>query len=279
MNTSELTLPSSWDQDSVILAITDEELSATSHEEACKVFEQWQSDEDDAARNVEGHEDIDADLDIMEVDEQIGSNLLGDDIFHDPCVSPTGPLEELVYMNLGEGAIDRFSLSLLSTEDAVTVGLGCSSALISSTSSLQDQDHEMEDHATSSSKNKKKKSGSLFDTKSNSRNTTDSSSININKNKGNGVLNSVNKNESDHAHPKTSSLPFEERYQATLQKLAESMKRSQETRKSLQMKTPKTEEYSRHSSVKCVLSSIEKSTQQLQNYLNHSSNIHIIQRV
>lgn len=277
MNTSELTLPSSWDQDSVIMAITDEELSATSHEEACKVFEQWQSDEDDAARNAQGHEDIDADLDIMEVDEQIGSNLLGDDIFHDPCVSPTGPLEELVYMNLGEGAIDRFSLSLLSTDDAaVTAGLGCISSLICGTSSLQDQ--EMEDNTTSSSKNKKK-SGSLFDTNRNALNSTDSSSIsNNNNNKSNSVLKSVN-NENDNAHSKTSSLPFEERYQATLQKLAESMKRSQETRKSLQMKTPKTEEYSRHSSVKCVLSSIEKSTQQLQNYLSHSSNIHIIQRV
>lgn len=267
MNTSELTLPSSWDQDSVIMAITDEELSATSHEEACKVFEQWQSDEDDAARNTAGHEDIDADLDIMEVDEQIGSNLLGDDIFHDPCVSPTGPLEELVYMNLGEGAIDRFSLSLLSTED---------SAMICCTSSLQDLDHGMEDNTTSSSKNMKK-SGSLFDTKSDNLATTDSSTINNKGNKGNNVLKNVNENEN--AHPKTSSLPFEERYQATLQKLAESMKRSQETRKSLQMKTPKTEEYSRHSSVKCVLSSIEKSTQQLQNYLNHSSNIHVIQRV
>ena len=65
----------------------------------------------------------------------------------------------------------------------------------------------------------------------------------------------------------TSSLPFEERYRLTLQKLQESMKRSQETRKSLKMKTNKTEKYARTKSVSGVLSSIEKSTDQLQSYL------------
>jgi hypothetical protein len=169
--TTELALPVEWDQDSVIM--NDEELSAASHEEASKVFEQWQTD------------DQDQDLDIMEVDLQIGTNLLGDEIFHDPCVSPTGPLEELVFMNLDED-VDRFSLSLL---------------------------EECDD--------------------------------------------------------KTSSLPFEERYEATLAKLAESMKKSQETRKSLSMKTPKTEKYPRKSSVTGVLSSIEKSSEQLQLYLKN----------
>jgi len=72
------------------------------------------------------------------------------------------------------------------------------------------------------------------------------------------------------AADKTSSLPFEERYKATLEKLAKSMQRSQETRKSLQMKTPKTEGYSRKSSVKGVLTSIEKSSEQLQSYLKTS---------
>jgi len=117
----------------------------------------------------------------MEVDEQLGSNLLGDDIFHDPCMSPTGPLEELVFMSLDEEDVGRFSLSLLSDEAADT----------------------------------------------------------------------------------TSSLPFEERYKVTLEKLAESMKRSQETRKSLSMKTKKTEEYSRTTSVSGVLNMIEKSSQEL----------------
>lgn len=67
----------------------------------------------------------------------------------------------------------------------------------------------------------------------------------------------------------TSSLPFEARYQATLKKLQESMKRSQETRKSLTMKTTKTEKYARNQSVSGVLSSIEVSSRQLQHYLKN----------
>jgi hypothetical protein len=181
--TLELSLPATWDQD--IVMISDEELSATSHEEASKVFSQWQTD------------DQDQDMDIMEVDEQIGSNLLGEDIFVDSCDSPTGPLDELVYMSLGEQDVDRFSLSLLN--DA---GDG-------------DDDDE-------------------------------------------AVLT---------ADKTTSSLPFDQRYKVTLKKLAESMKRSQETRKSLQIQTPSTAEYSRRKSVSGVLMSIEKSSKQLQVYL------------
>lgn len=169
---SDLTIPMAWDHDTAM--ITDEELSATSHEEAGKVFEQWQADE----QEQDG-------VDIMEVDEQIGSTLLGEDIFPDPCVSPSGPLEEIIYMNFGGEDVDRFSLSLFSDDVA----------------------------------------------------------------------------------DKTSSLSFEERYKATLEKLNASMKRSQETRKSLKMETPKTEDYSRKTSVTGVLTSVEKSTQQLQSYL------------
>jgi hypothetical protein len=170
-----LTLPTEWDQSNDMM--NDEELSASSHEEASKVFEQWQTD------------DQDHDLDIMEVDEQIGSNLLGDEIFQDHCLSPTGPLEEIICMsmNIDDDDVDRFSLSLLIGNDDDTI----------------------------------------------------------------------------------SSLPFDERYAATLKKLSESMKRSQETRKSLKMKTPKTEKYTRSNSVKGVVSSIEKSTQQLQVYLKN----------
>jgi hypothetical protein len=173
---AEFALSNEWDQDTEMM--NDEEFSATSHEEASKVFEQWQTDEE---------------LDIMEVDEQIGCNLL-EDIFHDPCLSPTGPLEELVLVSFDEEDFDRFSLSFLGEDDDSDVLTG----------------------------------------------TTTSS---------------------------TSSLPFDERYKATLSKLAESMKRSQETRKSLQMKTMKTDNYQRRNSVSGVLTSIEKSTQQLQVYL------------
>jgi hypothetical protein len=167
----DLSLPSEWDSN---VEMMDEELSATSSEEASKVFDQWQTD------------DQEQELDIMEIDEQIGSNLLGDDIFNDPCASPTGPLEELTCLQLDEAEVDKFSLSLLNYTDGDVT---------------------------------------------------------------------------------TSSLPFEERYKATLKKLAESMKRSQETRKVLTIKTPKMESYPRSSSVTGVVKSIENSTHQLQIYL------------
>ncbi|CAB9503853.1 expressed unknown protein [Seminavis robusta] len=67
----------------------------------------------------------------------------------------------------------------------------------------------------------------------------------------------------------TSFLPYDQRYQATLDKLAESMKKSQETRKSLRIKTCETMEYSRWNTVSGTLTSIEKSTQQLQQYLKN----------
>jgi hypothetical protein len=63
------------------------------------------------------------------------------------------------------------------------------------------------------------------------------------------------------------SKELEKQYRETLKKLAESMKRTQETRKSLKMKTPKTKKYYRSSKVTGVLFSIEKSTKQLQLYL------------
>ena len=74
----------------------------------------------------------------------------------------------------------------------------------------------------------------------------------------------------------TSFLPLEQRYQATLEKLAESMKKSQETRKSLRMQTPETAEYTRWNSVSGTLSSIEKSTQQLQTYLKNKASTQVL---
>lgn len=179
-NNIELSLPSEWDNDQEMM---DEEHSAVSSEEASKVFEQWQTDDDE-------------EMDIMDVDEQIGSNLLGDELFADPCASPTGPLEELIYLNFDNEEVDKFSLSLLNF-------------------TADDQD---------------------------AQSTSSSSS--------------------------SSSQPFEERYKESLKKLAESMKRSQETRKSLVMKTTKTEEYMRRASVAGVIKSIEKSSTQLKAYLS-----------
>jgi len=128
------------------------------------------------------------DIDIMEVDQQI--NLLEDDLFHDPCVSPTGPIEELISMQLDVDDEDAPFLNFFADDDG----------------------------------------------------------------------------ESPVSFDGTSSLPFDERYKATLSKLQESMKRSQETRMSLKMKTDKTENYEAQN-LSGVLNSIEQSTEQLQIYL------------
>jgi hypothetical protein len=160
-NHTQVTLLGEWGNENEMMQ--GEELSATSHEETSKVFDMWQTDE----------------LDVMEVDEQMSLNLLGDDtFFHDSSMSPAGYLEELVLMSLEEDDVGRFSLTLISEDEAPDM---------------------------------------------------------------------------------TSSLPFEERCKATLKKLAERMKHSQETRKGLAMNAPKTKEYPRTR----VLSSIEKSTQEL----------------
>lgn len=156
--------------------LTDEELSATSHEEAGKVLEQWRTDDCGQAA-----------IDMMDVDAQLGTSYQEEAVFHDACASPTGPIEEFAYMSFHGDDADRLSLELL-------------------------------------------------------------------------VFN-------EDAEGSTGPLPFEERYKATLRKLSESMKRSQETRKSLKIKTPKTEEYLRSSLVSGVVSSIEKSTNDLQVYL------------
>jgi hypothetical protein len=65
----------------------------------------------------------------------------------------------------------------------------------------------------------------------------------------------------------TTGMSFEDRYKATLKKLATSMKRSQETRSCLTMKTTKTENYDRFASVEKILSSIAESSSQVQNYV------------
>lgn len=149
---SDLVLPSEWDHDTEML--NEEELSATSHEEASKVLELWQTD--------------DQDLDIiMEVDEQIGSNLLDDDIFGE-IITTSSPMEEIV--------------------------------LVSS---------------------------------------------------------------SDNCH----ACPLDERYKATLLKLQESMRRTQDTRKALYQKSTKMEQYARRKSLHGVLSQVEKSSRQVHHYL------------
>ncbi|KAL3912252.1 MAG: hypothetical protein SGILL_006954 [Bacillariaceae sp.] len=62
----------------------------------------------------------------------------------------------------------------------------------------------------------------------------------------------------------TESLPFEERYKATLKKLALTMKRSQETRKSLTMKTSEMKKYERIATVKNILQTVKDSADKVQ---------------
>ena len=185
MKITDATIPTVFEEEDTVMMIDEDFASTSSYEEANIMFEHWQNTDFD-------------DLDVMEVDEQIGSNLLfsEDEIFvSDPCVSPTGPLEELTMLKFDEEDLDRFSLAFLDFTDE-------------SPPSTIDE-----------------------------------------------VVND------------TIQVPFEERYKMTMTKLAESMKRSQETRKSLQMRTPKTKDYQRSNSVTGVISSIEMSSQQLQVYL------------
>lgn len=77
-------------------------------------------------------------------------------------------------------------------------------------------------------------------------------------------------------HDSIIGLPFEERYQATIQKLQASMKRSEETRKSLLVKTSKTEKYERLGSVKEILSSIAASSSQVQSLYSTAKRQHSI---
>jgi vacuolar-type H+-ATPase subunit F/Vma7 len=62
-------------------------------------------------------------------------------------------------------------------------------------------------------------------------------------------------------------LPFEKRFEATAKNLAESIRRSQETRKSLMLEIPEMSKYERKHSLSGVLKSVEKSTHQLEVYL------------
>lgn len=71
----------------------------------------------------------------------------------------------------------------------------------------------------------------------------------------------------DSASTASIGLPLEERYKASLEKLEASMKRSQETRNCLTMKTSATESYERIGSVKEIMSSIATSSGQVQKYV------------
>ncbi|CAB9496205.1 expressed unknown protein [Seminavis robusta] len=175
--TSDEAFPSSadynlWISNAADVVMQDEELSASSYEEATKVLEQWQTEDEE--------------MRIMELDMELGSNLLeGFALFDSNGTSnEEAPMEELLFQEE----------IVLPTEESMS-----SSSSSSSTSS--------------------------------------------------------------------SSIESSKDFKMSLRKLSESMKRSHETRKSLVMTSPKTERYARSNSVTGVISSIEKSSEQIQAYL------------
>ena len=231
--------PSEWAEADTQMITDDDEglLSSTSVQAASKVLEQWLSDGqhdshqrfqdstlhyqgsynavtvtpcDSSASSAE-HDDVSkTDLaSLMEVDEQIGENLLGDEVFggvpgeilHLGCSLPM--IEESTYNSFAGLDVD------LSEEDRRFLA-----------PLLEDTSTTMMDYDA----------GYVV---------TDAPSPIMNQ----------------------------ERYQEIIKKLEASMKRSQESRKSLYMKTSKMKEYQRKGSVTGVLSSIESSSRQLQTFL------------
>lgn len=237
--------PSEWaEADTQMITDGDEELlSPTSVQAAGKVLEQWLSDGqhephqrfqdttltyqgtynsvtpcDSSASSAE-QDDGKTDLaSLMEVDEQIGENLLGDEVFggvpggyhlHLGCSLPNGNIEDSTF------SVTMNSFASLDVVD-----------------DLSEEDRRflaplLEDSSTT---------------------TTDYDAGYVVTDAPSPVMN-------------------QERYQEIIKKLEASMKRSQESRKSLYMKTPKMKEYTRKGSVTGVLSSIESSSRQIQTFL------------
>ena len=108
---SDLTIDAEWDNMCDIVE-TSEEFPSSS-KEVCKVLEEWTSDDESV------------DMDIMEVDEEIGSNFLCDDLFGEViCSSPTSPQDEFM-------AVDNFSeMFLVSDADDKHVDPRCREAFL-----------------------------------------------------------------------------------------------------------------------------------------------------
>ena len=170
---SDLTIDAAWDN---MCDVMHEEELPPVKEEVCTVLKEWTSDEESV------------DVDIMEVDEQIGSNFLCDDLFGGHCPSPVSPQEEfhsLSFYHRTGGEETKFLTPPLSPEYP---SAGCSSS--------------------------------------------------------------------------------DDKYRMAFQNLMASMKKSQETRACLTMKTSKASDaYARRKSVSAVLNSIEQSRCQIQTTL------------
>mmetsp|Transcript_8885 Transcript_8885/g.19185 ORF Transcript_8885/g.19185 Transcript_8885/m.19185 type:complete len:284 (+) Transcript_8885:140-991(+) len=244
--------PSEWAvTDTQMIPGDDDEvtLSGTSFQAAGEVLQQWLSDGqhephqryhdgpdfncnpdvtvipcDSSASSVE-HDDATADLaSLMEVDEQIGENLLGDEVFGGPC-------------DVTEG--DHLRFFAVSLEDPT---------LMNSLSALNMVDGMSEED--------RRFLAPLLE---------DSTTTTMDYDAGYVVTDVESLQQIPSLPP--SPIMDQKRYEEITKKLEASMKRSQETRKSLTMKTPKTEKYNRRTSVTGVLSSIENSSLQLQTFL------------
>jgi hypothetical protein len=246
----EFTLPTDWDHDCSELYHGDEEFSAASTE-VSMIYEQFQmEEEDDEEEDLRAADTANSSscLTMMEVDdvddyvdpEQIlgVSNLLlldDDEIFHDPCLPPiNGGMEYLESISID----DRFSLSLLEEE--------IEGELL--------QQLEIEDEPQPPPQGKDDPGAT---TTSLSSSTTTTSG-----------------NKEGPPLPPVVVLEQQERYKIMLDRLAESMRRSQETRKSLTIHTIRTQDLynqERRKSLTGVLSSVEKSTSAIQERLLHSA--------
>jgi hypothetical protein len=95
-DTSELTIDAEWDNMCDIVESSED--FPSSSKEVCKVLEEWTSDDESV------------DMDIMEVDEEIGSNFLCDDLFGEvACSSPTSSQDEFM-------AVDNFSEMFMASD-------------------------------------------------------------------------------------------------------------------------------------------------------------------
>ena len=107
---ASLDLSSNWDP---VPDMMEEELSATSSEEASKVYEAWQTDDQQGPSAAAQDAD-----DLMEVDEyHLDSTLFNEDFFFDSSVSSPHGVEELVFDSFGADIVDRFSVPLLDNSD------------------------------------------------------------------------------------------------------------------------------------------------------------------
>jgi len=223
---------SEWAEADTQMITDDDEglLSSTSVQAASKVLEQWLSDGQhephqrfqdtsmhyhgsynpitpcDSSASSAGDSKTDL-ASLMEVDEQIGENLLGDEVF---------------------GGVGGEHLHL-----------GCSLP------NIEDTTHMYSFAADLSEEDRRFLAPLLEDT----------STTMMDYDAGYVVTDAP------------SPIMNQERYQEIIKKLEASMKRSQESRKSLYMKTPKMKEYTRKGSVTGVLSSIESSSRQIHAFL------------